>query len=114
MMSLRRWRQGKGKKKEKEKVNAVKRKLQFEQSQREEEEKKKEKEHKTEREGSKMKAKERKQENVKWRSLACFHSTKNLLLRKVGYIYLFMNIYTTFITEPYCTTYIYIFSEYVD
>ena len=77
-------------KKEKDKVNAVKRKLQFEQLQREEEEKKKEKEHKIEREGSKRKGSKQHQENIKWRWLACFHLMKSLLLRKVGYIYIYL------------------------
>ena len=102
-------------KKEKEKVNAVKRKFQFEQSQREEEEKKKEKEHKTEREGSKRKAKERKQTTPRKHQVevvSLFSSDEEPAAKKGRNIdlYLFMNIYTTFITEPYHTTYIYTYS----
>ena len=82
--------------KEKERVDAVKRKLQFEQTQREEEEMKKEKNKKMKgRQGSKLH-----QGNVMWRWLACFHQAVSQLIRKVGYIYVYINMYITEPTAP--------------
>ena len=103
MMSLRRCRQGKGKRRTKGRLMLSKESYSLsshKEKKRRRKRKKNTKQTEREEKGKQRKESKQHQENFKWRWLACFHPTKNLLLRKVGYIYLFMNIYVALCRTP--------------